>query len=58
MEINLSEKEKLRQKFIEIYQKLGNVALPLEIRSKLEKSKEDIIKKYFKKFGKHISSEL
>jgi len=58
LEINLSEKEKLRQKFIEIYQKLGNVALPLEIRSKLEKSKEDIIKKYFKKFGKHISSEL
>ncbi len=58
MEINLSEKEKLQQKFIEIHQKLGDAALPHEIRSKFEKSKDDIIKDYFKKFGKHISSEL
>ncbi len=58
MEINLSEKEKLQQKFIEIHQKLGDAAIPYDIRSKLEKSKDDIIKNYFKKFGKHISSEL
>ena len=58
MEINLSEKEKLQQKFVEIHQKLGDAALPYEIRSKFEKSKDDIIKDYFKKFGKHISSEL
>ncbi len=58
MEINISEKEKLQQNFIEIHQKLGDAALPHEIRSKLEKSKDDIIKEYFKKFGKHISSEL
>ncbi len=58
MEINISEKEKLLQKFVEIHQKLGDAALPDEIRSKFEKSKDDIIKDYFKKFGKHISSEL
>ncbi len=58
MEINLSEKEKFQQKFVEIHQKLGDAALPHEIRSKLEKSKDDFIKEYFKKFGKHISSEL
>ena len=58
MEVNLAEKEKLLQKFIEIHQKLGNATLPHEIRGKLEKSKEDIIKEYFKKFGKHISSEI
>ena len=58
MEINLSEKEQLRQKFVEIHQKLGDASLPYEIRSKLEKSKEDMIKEYFSKFGKHISSEL
>ncbi len=58
MEINISEKEKLLQKFVEIHQKLGDAALPYEIRSKFEKSKDDIIKDYFKKFGKHISSEL
>ena len=58
MEVNLSEKEKLRQKFIEIHQKLGNAKLPYETRGKLEKSKQDIIQEYFKKFGKHISSEL
>ena len=58
MEINLSEKEKLQQKFVVIHQKLGDAALPYEIRSKFEKSKDDIIKDYFKKFGKHISSEL
>ena len=58
MEINLSDKEKLRQKFVEIHQKLGDASLPYEIRSKLEKSKEAMIKEYFRKFGKHISSEL
>jgi len=58
LEINLSEKEKLQQKFMEIHQKLGDAALPHEIRSKLEKSKDEFIKEYFKKFGKHISSEL
>jgi hypothetical protein len=58
LEISLSEKEKLQQNFIEIHQKLGDAALPYEIRSKFEKSKDDIIKDYFKKFGKHISSEL
>ena len=58
MEINLSEKEKLQQKFVEIHQKLGDAALPNEIRSNFEKSQDDIIKEYFKKFGKHISSEL
>ncbi len=58
MEIRLSEKEKLQQNFIEIHQKLGDAALPHEIRSEFEKSKDDIIKEYFKKFGKHISSEL
>ena len=58
MEINISDKEKLRQKFLEIHQKLGDASLPYEIRGKLEKSKEELIKEYFKKFGKHISSEI
>ena len=58
METNQNEKEELREQFLEIHRKLGDASLQYETRSKLEKSKEDIIKKYFTKFGKHISSEL
>ncbi len=58
--IKMSEQEKgeLQREFLEIHTKLGDSSLKYEIRCQMEKRKEEIIKEYFIKFGKHISGEL
>ncbi len=56
--MSAEEKEELRREYLEIHNKLGNTSLPYDIRCKLEKIKDEATKKYFTKFGKHISSEL
>jgi len=53
-----NEKEALRKEFLEIHRKLGDATIPYVIRSEMEKRKEETIKEYFKKFGKHISTEV
>ena len=56
--MSIQVKEELRDEFLEIHRKLGDSSLKYEIRCKLEKRKEEIIKEYFIKFRKHITSEL
>jgi len=53
-----NKKEALRKEFLEIHRKLGDATIPYVIRSEMEKRKEETIKEYFKKFGKHISTEV
>ena len=49
------DKDALQREFLEIHTKLGDASLPFEIRGKKEKRKDEIIKEYRQKFGKHIS---
>ena len=53
-----NEREALREKFLEIHRKLGDASIPFVTRCEMEKRKEETIKEYFKKFGKHISAEV
>ena len=53
-----NERESLRKEFLEIHKKLGDVSIPYVTRCEMEKRKEETIKEYFKKFGKHISAEV
>jgi hypothetical protein len=56
--LEYNEREVLRKEFLEIHRQLGNASLPYVIRCKMEKRKDETIKEYFKKFGKHISAEV
>jgi len=58
LELSDNERETLRKEFLEIHRKLGDASIPYVMRSEMEKRKEETIKEYFKKFGKHISSEV
>ncbi len=56
--MSVQEKGELHREFLELHTKLGNSSLKYEIRCQMEKRKEEVIKEYFTKFGKHISEEL
>ena len=56
--MSAQEKTKLQEEFLELHTKLGDSSLKYEIRCQMEKRKEEVIKEYFTKFGKHISGEL
>ena len=51
-------KDALQREFLEIHKKLGDASLSFEIRGQKERRKDEIIKEYREKFGKHISAEL
>ncbi len=56
--MSAQEKGELHKEFLELHTKLGDSSLKYEIRCQMEKRKEEVIKEYFTKFGKHISEEL
>ncbi len=56
--MSAQEKGELQREFLELHRKLGDSSLKYEIRCQMEKRKEEVIKEYFTKFGKHISEEL
>jgi len=56
--MSTQEKGELQRKFLELHTKLGDSSLKYEIRCEMEKRKEEVIKEYFTKFGKHISGDL
>ena len=53
-----NEQDALRKEFLEIHKKLGDASIPYDIRSKMEKRKQEAIKEYFTKFGKNIFSDM
>ena len=57
-QVSSTEKEQLQREFVEIHKKLGDATIPFEIRGKSERRRDQIIKQYQTKFGKHISADI